>query len=69
VRNKTENRLAKKPSKRNLEYSEWELISDSEKHRLNSNDGEIAHLDYLKLDVTHLSVDESVAKIKEHFNF
>ena len=66
-RNKTEYRLKMKPSKTDIEFSEWELLSSNEKHRLTSDDGEIEHPNYLKLDVTDLTVDEAVEKIRERF--
>ena len=39
-RNKSENRLLHKESKRNLEWSEAEMRETSEKYRLNSYDGD-----------------------------
>ncbi len=39
-RNKTANRLEYKASKRDLEWSENELLKSMEKHKLNSNPGE-----------------------------
>jgi hypothetical protein len=66
-RNGTENRLIKKPSKRDLEYSEQELKTSNEKHRLNSNPGEIDHPNYFRLDVTDLSVAEATDAIMERF--
>src|SRR5699024_4236565 len=62
-RNTTEYRLEKKPSKRNVEFSHAELTKSAEKHRLNSYDNEIQEDKYLKLDVTHLTVEESSQKI------
>ena len=53
------NRLEKKPSKRDIEFSESELRNSVKKHRLNSNEGEIKENNYLRLDVTELSVQES----------
>lgn len=61
-RNKTEFRLEKKPSKRNIEFSEMELMSSMDKHRLNSFEKEIEEENYLRLDVTDLSAD-NVAEI------
>jgi len=66
-RNVTEYRLSKKPSKRNIPHSEAELLSSNEKHRLNSNPGEIDHPNYFRLDVTNLSPDEAVDAIIERF--
>lgn len=54
ARNKTPNRLANKPSKRDLERSEAMFISLEEKYRLNSFEGEIKKDHYLKIDNTGL---------------
>lgn len=62
-RNRTENRLAKKPSKRDITYSDNELLTSAEKNRLNSHPGEIKEANYLKLDITHLEVEESSQEI------
>ena len=67
VRNKTEHRLKKKPSKRDIEFSDAELLTSYNKHRLTSNPGEIDHPNYLKLDVTNLSVDMAVTEIINRF--
>ncbi len=56
-RNKTENRLNHKPTKRDLEFSERNLIESHEKYRLNSLEGEIKHPNYLRIDNTELSVE------------
>ena len=66
-RNVTENRLSKKPSKRDVEYSEQELRVSNEKHRLNSNPGEIEHPNYFRLDVTHLTAEASADAIVNRF--
>ncbi len=67
-RNKSENRLYYKESKRNIEFSEAEMRRTSERHRLNSYDGEkLPFESYVKIDNTNLS-PEAVAKIiKEKF--
>lgn len=62
-RNKTENRLLKKPSKRDVEYSENELLSSAKKNRLNSYPNEIQEERYLRMNVTNLSIEESTQKI------
>ncbi len=68
VRNKSENRLLHKESKRNLEWSEAEMRSTSEKYRLNSHDGEsLPFENYIKIDNTNISPDEVARMIKEHF--
>ena len=67
-RNKTENRLENKPSKRDIEKSEA-LFRDLEaKYRLNSNDGEVPFDNYLKIDNTDIAPDKAAVMIKERFN-
>lgn len=67
-RNKTENRLNNKPSKRNIEFTEEELVRDTKNHRLNSMDGEVKEKHYIKINNTNLSAEEVAKKIKEKFN-
>lgn len=67
-RNKTPHRLEHKPSKRNLEWSEQELLSTMKKHRLNSMPEEITKQNYLKINNTALSAPEVAKKIKETFH-
>ena len=45
-RNKTENRLKNKPTNRDVEFSEEELLKSMDKHRLNSYPGEIKDKNY-----------------------
>ena len=69
IRNKSENRLLHKESKRNLEWSESEMRETSEKYRLNSYEGEeLPFENYMKLDNTNLNPDEVARMIKEHFS-
>ena len=69
IRNKSENRLLHKESKRNLEWSEAEMRKTSEKYRLNSYDGEILPFEnYLKIDNTNLTAEETARKIQQHFS-
>lgn len=67
-RNKTEHRLAHKPTKRNIEWSEGELLNSLDKHRLNSNEGEIDNQNYIRINNNDLSPEEVAIKIKERFN-
>lgn len=60
-RNRTENRLKHKPSKRNLEFSERLLLYDDENYRCESHDGEVTFDNYIKIDNSNLS-PEAVAK-------
>ncbi|WP_110113508.1 AAA family ATPase [Bacillus sp. CGMCC 1.16541] len=66
-RNKSPNRLAHKPTKRNVEWSEQDLKQTMEKHRLNSYEGEINRENYLKINNTHFSAVEVATIIKETF--
>src|SRR5690606_14623135 len=67
-RNKSDYRLEQKPTKRNIEHSEKELIKTFEKHRLNSNVGEIKRENYIRINNTYLSPNEVARMIKERFN-
>lgn len=68
VRNKSENRLLHKESKRNLEWSEAEMRKTSEKYRLNFYDGEsLPFENYIKIDNTTLAPDEVAKMIQTHF--
>ncbi len=67
-RNKSENRLMNKESKRNLERSEAEMRNTNEKYRLNSYEGEeLPFENYLKIDNTSLSPEDVARQIKAHF--
>lgn len=69
VRNKSENRLLHKESKRNLEWSEAEMRKTSEEYRLNSYDGEDLPFDnYVKIDNTALSPEKVAEMIISEFN-
>ena len=67
-RNKTENRLLNKPSKRDIAVSDERLIREETKYRLVSRDGEIPFDNYLRIDNTNLAPDVVAKMIKEHFN-
>lgn len=66
-RNKTENRLLHKPSKRNLELSERLFKTIEEKYRLNSLPGELSEEHYLRIDNTFLSPEEAADIIIKAF--
>ena len=66
-RNETENRLKHKPTKRNIEWSKNNLLKDVDRYRLNSLPGEIKEKNYLKIDNTNLSAEETAKMIKEKF--
>ncbi len=67
-RNKTENRLRNKASKRDLTISDARLIREEMKYRTVSLDGEIPFPNYIKIDNTNLEPDVVAAMIKEHFS-
>lgn len=68
-RNKTANRLEYKASKRNLEWSEKDLLKSMQKHKLNSDPGEGERIfeNYLKIVNTDLSAEKVANRIKERF--
>lgn len=75
VRNRTENRLKEKASKRDVELSEARMLSAEERYRCVSEPGEIceklgiAPERYLRIDNTHLSPDEAAERIVRHFGY
>ena len=67
-RNKTENRLANKESKRDLEWSEAEMRKTSAKYRLTSYDGEeLPFESYMKINNTDLCPEAVAKMIKDNF--
>ena len=68
ARNVTENRLANKASKRDIEASNNRLINDDEKHRFESYEGEIPYENYIRIDNTNLAPDVVAKMIKERFS-
>ncbi|MDO4283622.1 MAG: AAA family ATPase [Clostridia bacterium] len=69
-RNKSINRLEHKASKRDLEWSEKELLSSMQRHRMNSYDGEGEKIfkNYLKIVNTNISAIDTAKMIQEKFN-
>ena len=66
-RNKTENRLQNKASKRDLALSEERVLSEDANHRLVSQPGEIPFENYMRIDNTNLAPDVVARMIKEKF--
>ena len=66
-RNKTENRLKNKELKRNLEWSEKDLLKSVKKYRFNSKENEIKEKNYLRIDNTNISPDIVAKMIKNKF--
>ena len=67
-RNVTENRLRNKASKRNLEWSNANLLREDKSYRLVSHDGEIPFENYIKIDNSNLAPDVVAEMIKERFS-
>lgn len=67
-RNKTENRLLHKPTKRDVEKSEALFRRLESTYRLNSLPGELQMEHYLRIDNTHLSPEEVATQIREAFS-
>lgn len=57
-RNETPHRMERKASKRDVDWSRKNLLKDAEKHRLNSDDGEVWYENHIKIDNTILAPDE-----------
>ena len=66
-RNKSENRLKHKPSKRDIETSDLRLLNDDNKYRFESRDGEVKFENYIKIDNSNLSAEFSAQIIKARF--
>ncbi|MEM7211193.1 MAG: AAA family ATPase [Pseudomonadota bacterium] len=67
-RNRTENRLTQKPTKRDIEWSDKYVREADEKYRLNSVDGEMPYENYLRIDNTDLAAAEVALRIASHFD-
>lgn len=67
-RNKSPHRLRHKPSKRNLHWSEQDLVKSMDLYRLNSNAGEIERENYIRINNTHLNATEVAQQIKKYFS-
>lgn len=74
-RNRTENRLKEKPSKRDVALSEQRFLSAEERYRVVSEPGEVceklgcAPERYLRIDNTSLTPDEAAEMIVRHFGY
>jgi hypothetical protein len=62
-RNQSENRLAHKPSKRDVAWSQRDLIESADKHRLNSNEGELDYPRYVRINNTYKSARDVAKQI------
>ena len=68
LRNKTENRLKNKASKRDIEASNKRLIYNEDPHRLVSLEGEIPFENYLRINNENIEAKDVAKIIKEKFN-
>ncbi|MGB1248896.1 MAG: AAA family ATPase [Chitinophagales bacterium] len=67
-RNKTENRLAHKASKRNVDFSEKNLIHFEDTYRMYATEQELKENNVYVIDNTHLSAKDVAVKIKRQFD-
>ncbi|MGL4738825.1 MAG: hypothetical protein ACRCW2_15330 [Cellulosilyticaceae bacterium] len=67
-RNATENRLENKKSKRDLDFSNNNLLRADQSYRLESFEGEIPFDHYIKIDNTDRTPADVAQQIKEAFN-
>src|SRR5699024_12841228 len=67
-RNRSPHRLQQKPTKRNVDRSEKELLKTMKDYRLNSHTGEIKHENYIRINNTNLTPKEVVELIIDQFD-
>ena len=67
-RNRTENRLKNKPSKRDVEVSDDRLIRADEEYRCESRIGEVPFRNYFRLDNSALSAEAAADEIIKKFS-
>lgn len=67
ARNRTENRLKHKASKRDLEFSTGCILREDQGYRLVSHPGEVPFPNYLRIDNTDLSPDKVADLIVQRF--
>ena len=58
TRNETPHRMERKASKRDIVWSRDNLLRDTERYKLNTDEGEVLFENHLKIDNTELSPDE-----------
>lgn len=66
-RNETPHRMEQKASKRDVVWSRSNLLKDAEKHKLNSEEGEIWFENHIKIDNTHMEPDEVAELVINQF--
>lgn len=67
-RNATPNRLEKKKSKQDLEWSRKNLLSSQEKYRMNTNENEYWFENHLKINNESLAPEEVAQMIIDRYN-
>lgn len=67
-RNVSENRLAHKASKRNIEVSNQRLLNDDHRYRCVSYEGEIPFDNYLRIENADIPAAQAAQMIKERFD-
>ncbi|GMK41308.1 hypothetical protein PCCS19_43640 [Paenibacillus sp. CCS19] len=67
ARNQSPHRLAHKPTKRDIAFSEGDLLRTMENHRLNSIEGEFEGDNYMRINNTELSPEQVAVMIKKRF--
>ena len=68
IRNRHENRLMHKPSKRDIEASEKRLLFHEKKYRMNSSNKDFPGKDIFVIDNTNLTAAETAMQIAHHFS-
>jgi len=68
ARNITENRLANKVTKRDIEWSNANVLQEDSNYRLVSHDGEIPFDNYMKIDNSNLKPNDVAHIIKNKFS-
>ncbi len=67
-RNRHENRLHHKPSKRDVEASEKRLLGHDATFRMRASPSEFAGRNFISIDNTHLSPEEVASQIQQRFS-
>ncbi len=67
-RNKHEDRLNEKPSKRDTAFTEKMILHHESKFKLNTEEGDLPNKEILKIDNTHLSAAEVASQIKDFYS-
>ncbi len=66
-RNRTENRLKHKPSKRDVEFSDNLLRNEDKTYRMNSVEGEYPEMNIFRIENTNKTAIEVAENIVNHF--